>query len=93
MSGGERDGAGMNRREFVGSVALVTGGIAVSAVVPGVSPPAMAAQSPPATLSDWTIDDMWGVYPRYADPIGYGRPLGRGETAAVQGSIDALFYA
>jgi hypothetical protein len=24
-------------------------------------------------LDDWTIDDMWGVYPRYADPIGFGR--------------------
>jgi hypothetical protein len=27
-----------------------------------------------ALLADWHIDDMWGVYPRYAEPIAYGRP-------------------
>ena len=93
MSANQRDGTGMNRREFVGNVAVVAGGISVSAVVPWVSQPAAAVQPSPATLSDWTIDDMWGVYPRYAEPIGYGRPGRQQETRAAAESIETLFYA
>ena len=64
-------GPKLDRREFVGTVGV--------AAVTAFLPLAVGAQSPVRStssreiLSDWTIDDMWGVYPRYADPIGYGR--------------------
>ncbi len=65
-------GAGkLDRREFVGTVGVA----AVAAFLPlavGAREPMKPASSP-EVLSDGTIDDMWGVYPRYADPIGYGR--------------------
>jgi hypothetical protein len=98
MSGVERKqrepGLMIGRRELIGSVALVGGGIAASAVVPW--PQAALAATPveakPEPLSDWTIDDMWGVYPRYADPIDFGRAPLRQSVATV-GSIEELFYA
>jgi hypothetical protein len=80
------------RREFFGQVALVAGGIAVSAALPW---PAAAAGAAAAgarpLLADWSIDDQWGASPRYAEPIGFGR---RPEaTVAAAGSIDVLFHA
>lgn len=63
----------IDRRTFVGALAAVS---AVS-LLPSASH-AVGAFGPAGAasplLSDWTIDDMWGVYPRYADPIAYGRP-------------------
>ena len=63
----------IDRREFIGAVAS-------SAAVVLVPQPSLVAAGPvahavtgPERLCDWTIDDMFGVYPRYADPIGYGR--------------------
>lgn len=93
MSSQERhSGPAMNRREFIGSAALVAGGIAASAVLPWPSPAnADPVEMTPERLGDWTVDDMWGVWPRYADPIGYGRPAR--ETVAAAGSIEELFYA
>lgn len=82
----------LTRRGFIRSVALVSGGIAVSAVLPWSVRAAGTTEAALAPLTDWTIDDMWGVYPRYAEPIGFGRPEARAEMAAT-GSIDALFYA
>ncbi len=63
-------GPKLDRREFVGTLSVA----AVTAFLPltvGARHPTKSASSP-ELLSDWTIDDMWGVYPRYADPIGYG---------------------
>lgn len=83
----------MNRRAFIGGAALAAGGIAVSAAMPWTSAPVGAEQPTLATLSDWSIDDMWGVYPRYAEPIGYPRARApETSTAAAAGSIDALFH-
>ena len=60
----------VNRRVFLGSAAAAS---AVSLLpLPATAAAAPAAAAP--LLGDWTIDDMWGVYPRYADAIAYGRP-------------------
>jgi hypothetical protein len=84
----------MNRRAFIGGAALAAGGIAVSTVLPWTSAPVGAEQPTLATLSDWSIDDMWGVYPRYAERIDYPRARRPATAAAAAaGSIDALFYA
>ena len=65
MSG--EDAILMDRRVFIGSGASFC---AVSLLpMPVFGVPVGPA---PTLLSDWTIDDMWGVYPRYADPIAYG---------------------
>ncbi|MBN1238834.1 MAG: hypothetical protein JXB36_10050 [Gammaproteobacteria bacterium] len=94
MSGSERGehGLAMGRREFLGSAMLVAGGIAASALLPW---PGMAQAEPveltPEPLADWNIDDMWGVWPRYAEPIGYGHAAP--EAVAAAGSIEELFYA
>ena len=44
-------------------------------------------------LADWTIDDMWGVYPRYAEPIGYGRAHVVRELHAQADPADLPFLA
>lgn len=49
--------------------------------------------APQATLTDWHIDDMWGVYPRPSEPIGYGRPHGDGELIAAAHAADLQFVA
>ena len=63
-----------DRREFIGTV----GATAAAALVPAASlvqaAPVATAVTGPELLSDWTIDDMFGVWPRYADPIPHGRP-------------------
>jgi hypothetical protein len=59
---------------------LMGAAVAASAVsmLPLPASVAAAVASPfgksPERLTDWTIDDMWGVYPRYAERIDYGRP-------------------
>ena len=51
------------------------------------------AAKPQATLADWHIDDMWGVYPRPSEPIGYGRPHGDGEILAAVAAADLQFLS
>jgi hypothetical protein len=92
MSTGTRSRApvaiAIDRRVFIGAGAAVC-------TVAALPLPALAASSAdpaastPNVLSDWTIDDMWGVYPRYADAIGYGRP--RGDVMVAAAPIDAAF--
>ena len=63
----------LNRRQFIGTVGVT----AVVALVPTVTPtltttgPATSGAAP-QLLDDWSIDDMFGVWPRYADPIPHG---------------------
>jgi hypothetical protein len=81
----------IDRRVFLGSGAAVC---AVSLLpLPAYAMPSPADPAPvtPNLLTDWTIDDMWGVYPRYADPIGYGRL--RSETRVAAAPVDAAFVA
>lgn len=63
----------LNRRVFVSGIA----GAAGVALVPM---PSLVAATPVAAavtgpkLADWTVDDVCGLYPRYSQAIGYGRP-------------------
>jgi hypothetical protein len=78
----------MDRREFLGfsggAVAVVLTPLA--SLVPAV--PVAAAVRGPELVSDWSVDDMWGVDPRPHAPIGYGRVRNRERGAA---SVDAAF--
>jgi hypothetical protein len=60
-----------DRREFLGA-AVATALLPATALIP--AGPVAAAVTGPAPLADWTIDDQWMGYPRYAEAIGCGRP-------------------
>jgi hypothetical protein len=80
----------LDRREFI----VAAGAAAAVACLPvalAVASPAVGATTPRAVLEDWHVDDMWGVYPRPSEPIGYGRPHGDGELVAAVHPADAQF--
>ena len=85
----------LDRREFIAGA----GAVAATACLPvalAAAEPAVGDATPRATLADWHIDDMWGVYPRPSEPIGYGRPHGDGElvaTASVAAADSAFVCA
>ncbi len=82
----------LDRREFIASA----GALAASACLPialMAVEPAVGDATPRATLADWHVDDMWGVYPRPSEPIGYGRPHGDGELVAAAHPADRHFLA
>jgi len=62
-----------DRREFMGTVAASALGALVPIVATSLTPARVCAaattKSGSELLADWTIDDMFGVWPRYADPI------------------------
>ncbi len=68
-----------------------------AAVAVAYLPLAGAAHAPPVggtapALADWHIDDMWGVYPRPSEPIGFTPP--RAELVAVaHHPVDAAYLA
>jgi hypothetical protein len=71
---------GFDRREFIGAAVA-------TAIVPSMSliPASRAAVvTGPDLLADWTIDDQWTGYPRYAEAIGCGRP----RVSAVRPKVD-----
>ncbi|RPI63615.1 MAG: hypothetical protein EHM50_02020 [Lysobacterales bacterium] len=83
-------GTSFDRREFIAGV----GALALAAGLPvalAAAEPAVGDVTPRATLTDWHIDDMWGVYPRPSEPIGYGRPHGDGELVASVHPADLQF--
>jgi hypothetical protein len=74
-------GTTLDRRVFL----VGAGALAAATCLPfalAVAEPAVGAATPRATLADWHVDDMWGMYPRPSEPIGYGRPRGDGELVA-----------
>lgn len=76
----------VDRRQFV----ALAGGALTAALVPASSFAAVAsAVTGPELSTDWTIDDQWGAYPRYADSIGYGRPAA--ETVPGVDAVDRGF--
>jgi hypothetical protein len=83
------DAATLDRREFIVAAGAMAVAYAPLAAIAHGEPALLAAQ--PVLLDDWTIDDMWGVYPRPSEPIGYGRPLGDGEVLAAIDPMDAAF--
>lgn len=80
----------LDRREFIGAA-----GAAVAAaclpVALAVGAPAVGSVAPRAQLADWHIDDMWGVYPRPHEAIGYGRPHEQVDTLAFVQPADLQF--
>ena len=80
-----------NRRELIAAA----GAVAAAACLPvalAVAAPAVGERQARATLADWHVDDMWGVYPRPSEPIGYGRPHGDGElVVAAVAAADLQF--
>lgn len=73
----------LDRREFIAAA----GAAAAAACLPvalSAAAPAVGAAEPHATLTDWHVDDMWGVYPRPSEPIGYGRLRGDGDFALAR---------
>jgi hypothetical protein len=82
-----------DRRELM----LAAGAAAAVVYLPFASgsPPAPAAGATARgpLLEDWTIDDMWGVYPRYSEAIGYAPPRDDGERLAAAAAVDAPFVA
>ncbi|MEO8465096.1 MAG: hypothetical protein ABI640_07115 [Gammaproteobacteria bacterium] len=82
----------LDRREF-----LIGAGAAIAAsalpVALAVAQPPAGGTTPRAQLADWHIDDMWGVYPRPSEAIGYGRPSGDGDLVAGVHPADLPFVA
>jgi hypothetical protein len=81
----------LDRRRFLAA----SGGAALLAQAPLSVLAGADAVSAPESLHDWTIDDMWGVYPRYAEAIGFARPApGRAQVvwpAAEVDPVDEMF--
>ena len=78
------------RRDFI----VGAGALAAAACLPvalAAAEPTVGDATPRATLADWHVDDMWGVYPRPSEPIGYGRPHGDGELIAAAAAADLQF--
>jgi hypothetical protein len=83
-------GTTLDRRELI----VGAGAIALASALPvafAAAEPAVGDATPRATLTDWHIDDMWGVYPRPSEAIGYGRPHGDGEMVAAVAAADLHF--
>ena len=87
----QRNDLSIDRREFIVAVGAVAVAYAPLAALAQSSAVAAPTAAPPVLLDDWTIDDMWGVYPRPSEPIGFGRPRGDGELIAAVHPADALF--
>lgn len=84
--------ASLDRREFLlgSGAAIVTTALPVALVA---AAPHVGDAVPRAALADWHVDDMWGVYPRPHEAIGYGRPHGDGERLAAVHPADLQFVA
>ena len=82
-----------DRRDFI----VGAGALAMAASLPvalAAAQPAVGNATPRATQTDWHIDDMWGVYPRPSEAIGYGRPHGDGEVVvAAVAAADLQFLS
>jgi len=83
-------GAIFARRELIAGAGAVAA-VACLPVAWATEAPAVGDATPRATLADWHVDDMWGVYPRPSEPIGYGRPHGDGEPVAAAAAADLPF--
>jgi hypothetical protein len=82
----------VDRREFIVAAGATAAAAALPVAIVSASP-ALGAQAAAATLADWSIDDMWGVYPRPSEAIGFGRPRGDGELTAAVHPSDWQFVA
>jgi hypothetical protein len=74
----------MDRRDFCSKLALAAAGTFVANALP-FSPALAAAEvtTPEASFGTGSVDDIFGSYPSYAEPIGYGRPQLHAMTQSV----------
>jgi len=80
----------VNRRAFVGTVSLAAASIATGALLPDwATKGQMAPYAKTGPLTDWSIDDITGAAPRYAEAIGHPQF----DTVAIADSnpLDCLF--
>jgi hypothetical protein len=82
----------LDRREFFAGAGAVAA-VACLPIALATAAPAVGHATPRATLADWHVDDMWGVYPRPSEAIGFGRPRGDGELVAGVHPADLQFLA
>jgi hypothetical protein len=82
------DGYHMSRRELIVAAASA----AAVAYVPfgSLAAPAVGASEPRALLADWSIDDQWGVVPRW-DAIPSAPHQANGELLAAVHPADREF--
>lgn len=90
--------AQLDRREFIAAATAVAAVAALPlaassrAAAPAAAPAAVPVPAA-APLADWTIDDMWGVHPRYAEPIGYPGPQAARDLQALVDTVDLPFLS
>ena len=79
----------VDRRAFLSAGGALVAAATLPAGLAAALPRSAAAKAVGAALADWTIDDQWGVWPRYAEPIRYAPP----QVAQVvpRDGADALF--
>jgi hypothetical protein len=82
--------ATLDRREFIAGAGAAAASVCLPVTL-AVAAPSVGGTSPSAALADWHVDDMWGVYPRPHEAIGYGRPRGDGELVAGVAAADVAF--
>ena len=84
--------APLDRRAFLGRVAVSVGGVAIASTLPvsllEASPAACTAFDP---CGDWTLDDMCGAYPPYAFRRDADHPRDARRDAVHLDGLDALF--
>jgi len=80
----------INRRRFVGIAGFAAAGVATGTLLPNHAPAGqMAPYARTGPLTDWSIDDMTGAAPRYAEPIGH--PQFRSFEIADANPLDCIF--
>jgi hypothetical protein len=80
----------IDRREFIAGAAGVALCVSLPVSVAAAGQDAGSA-TPSAKLADWHVDDMWGVYPRPHEAVGFGRPQRDGQSFAAVAPVDAGF--
>jgi hypothetical protein len=84
----------IDRRSFLSSVGMMAGAVVATSLVP-LSTVHAVAQLPVSSSEPegtWHVDDMWGHWPRYSHPIGYGHVQStHGSLLAHADPIDRIF--
>ena len=76
----------LDRREFIGTAGVLIA-LPAASLIPAA--PVAAAVTGSRLFGDWSVDDQWMGLPRYAEPIGCGRPAAA-QPPAVE-PVDAMF--